>query len=370
MRIVLVGSKHADRRNMEHLVYRIGEIMDRRHTVSIVGPSRVSERIERKFEWFSWEKIQHDGLLFNLCVDPISTRIVRLVKHAKSWRPDVLVALGSIGVNGLAVSIAGKLTGIPSVVRLTSDVFKVYSSKPKLRQKLRMFIRNNILGYIALKTADRVLLLHESQRSQIVSLGIPPNRLLVAPQPIVFPEHQSDDLQEIRKELGIAKEALVVLSTMRLDPDKRTDLMAKVVNHVLSMDVQRPVHFVIIGDGECRVKLQERTALYHSRVHFLKELPRDKLASYYRTANLYLHLSKSEGLSNCIAEALYFGLPVIASDSGTITRSMVSNVVDDCRDICNMIINGDLKRDMIPAELLPDNNRMAWLKAVELEFGN
>lgn len=352
---------------MEHLVYRIGVNLNDQNTISILGPKKVSDRIKNRFDVISWEEICSKEFLFNICRDPISYRIVRLVKYASSWKPDVLIALGSIGVNGLAVAVAGRLIGIPSIVRLTSDIFRVYLSKEKFLPKLRMFIRNNILGFIALNIADRILLLHNSQRKIIESLRIPKNRLFVAPQPIIFPENNSLSKEELRMELGIPNEAIVVLSTMRLDPDKRIDLLIEVIDQVISMNNNKEeVHFVIIGNGECRDKIINNTVKYHSVVHFLKELPRDKLSSYYQMADIYLHLSKSEGLSNCIAEAIYFNLPVIACDSGTITRSMVSNISNDCNEISSMIINKNLKKDRIPKELLPSTNRQLWNQVVKI----
>lgn len=368
LRVTMIGSQYADRRNMEHLVYRIGEILDEFHSIEVVGPQRVSSRIADRFPCASWNDIQ-PGLFWRfLCRDPITRRIVRLVLHGKSSRPDVLLALGSIGVNGLAAAVAGRILGVPSVVRLTSDIFRVYTTKRGWKAKLRLFIRNNLLGRLSMRLADRVLLLHEAQCQEVAACGVPPRKIRVTPQPIKFAAQDASSNKDVRMELGIEPQAKVILSTMRLDTDKHIELLIEVINRVLEATERPNCHFIIVGDGESKTRVEQATQHYREKVHIVGERPNTQLPNYYQAANVYLHLSKGEGLSNCLVEALYFRLPVIASDSGTITRGMISLILNDPHLIANAILTGEVPIDPLPEALLPDDNRISWLEAITPPF--
>ncbi|WP_159309593.1 glycosyltransferase family 4 protein [Spiribacter roseus] len=355
---------------MEHLVFRIGEILEENHSVEVVGPQRVSPRIAERFPCTAWSDIQPVLLWRLLCRDPVTRRIVRLISHAKHSKPDALLALGSIGVNGLAVAIAGRIVGVPAIVRLTSDVFNVYTTKRGWTAKLSLFVRNNILGRLSMKLADRVLLLHEAQRQEITDCGVSSAKIRVVPQPIKFAAQYRSDDKNVRSELEISPEARVILSSMRLDTDKHIELLVEVINQVLETSENPNCHFIIVGDGECRVHVEEATQLHRQHVHIVGEQPSNNLPSYYRAADLYLHLSKGEGLSNCLIEALYFQLPVIATDSGTITRGMISTILETPSAIINTILKGDVPVDPLPQALLPNDNKTAWLAALKPPFNH
>ncbi|KAA8981919.1 glycosyltransferase family 4 protein [Halospina sp. K52047b] len=350
---------------MEHLVYRIGEILAEFHSVEVIGPQRVSSRIAERFHCTAWGEL-HPALIWRLlCRDPVTRRIVRLVLHGKHSKPDVLLALGSIGVNGLAVAIAGRILGIPSVVRLTSDIFNVYKTKVGLRAKLKLFLQNNLLGRLSMRLADRILLLHEAQRSGLTAIGLDSNRMQVVPQPVSFATDGVQNEASIREGLNIHSNDRIVLSTMRLDTDKHIDKLVEVINCVLENSAEANCHFVLVGDGQCRDYIAEKIRHHSRHVHMVGEQPSTQLPNYYRVADMFLHLSKGEGLSNCLLEALYFQLPVVATDSGTITRGMISTIINDPQDIANAILHKKIPTDSFPETLDPEINRSAWLKAID-----
>lgn len=57
-------------------------------------------------------------------------------------------------------------------------------------------------------------------------------------------------------------------------------------------------------------------------VHFTGHIPNDELISYYKLANLYIHMSEHEGFCAPIPESFYLDIPVIAFNAGAVKETM------------------------------------------------
>lgn len=342
-KIGLITSQDVSARNMEHVTFRIAEILETRHDLTLLCTKQASPRIQKNFHLFP-------------CPDkgtPLGWRLRHIRRYVREERPDLLISLSSIGINGLAAAWTGRKTGIPTAVRLTSDVFQVWKTEPSARRKLRLFIRNNLLGQMAMRLADKVVILHDTQKR---GLNLPPEKLYTVPQPVTFPDTRT---APIRKNLGIPEDAYVVGSMMRLDDNKRTDLLVEIIEKS-----PPDTWFLIAGDGTKKPWLQKKLE-NTGHVIFAGEIPRDDLAGYYKSCDVVLHLSKSEGLSNVIAEALYFQKPVLATDSGAITRALTRNICRTTDEFSEKIEKRSAVIDSLPDNLKPQNNSALWLDLVD-----
>ena len=118
----------------------------------------------------------------------------------------------------------------------------------------------------------------------------------------------------VRRELGIADNAVVVGTIARLDPVKDLHTLIRAVGR---QGPQRaPMVLLVIGDGSERAQLEAsaREVGRGSSVRFLghREDARDLLAA----CDLYANSSISEGISLTILEAMAAGLPVVATRVG------------------------------------------------------
>jgi glycosyltransferase involved in cell wall biosynthesis len=118
----------------------------------------------------------------------------------------------------------------------------------------------------------------------------------------------------VRRELGIADNAIVVGTIARLDPVKDLHTLIRAVGR---QGPQRaPMVLLVIGDGSERAQLEAsaREVGHGSSVRFLghREDARDLLAA----CDLYANSSISEGISLTILEAMAAGLPVVATRVG------------------------------------------------------
>lgn len=357
-KIGLMATRDLTVRNMEHIFYRIPEILSKKHHVDLVGVHHASDRINQALNIYKPHTASN-----GLWMGPILSRIKELKDYCKTENPDILMAISSIGVNGLAVAVTAKLHGKKSIVRLTSDVFEVYKTKQTFMGKLGLFIKNNILGRIAIFLADQTVLLHDAQIPGLLHAGFRKGRFYVVPQPLTFPSLPASAKDKIRKSLQLKKSDALIGSMMRLDGNKNINLLIDVM--IKGLEKSPKLHFVVIGKGDMRENL---IAMFkdRDRIHFIDQMPRDDLAAYYQACDAVLHLSDSEGLSNVIIEALYFETPVIATDSGPITRSIVSNIANNADDIVQMLIDKKYKADAPPKSLAANQNEKDWLSLIDL----
>lgn len=78
------------------------------------------------------------------------------------------------------------------------------------------------------------------------------------------------------------------------------------------------IHLLLVGDGPLESDLRE-TALRHGvdeRVHWLGYQTREAIIGWMRESDCYVLSSLHEGLGIVVQEAMYSGLPVVATDNG------------------------------------------------------
>lgn len=115
---------------------------------------------------------------------------------------------------------------------------------------------------------------------------------------------------------------------------------------------------VIVGDGNEKKSLEDLVLSLDIRekVNFAGVVGHEKVATYYRKADVFVLPSLNEGMSNVILEALACGLPVVATDTGG-TKELVTEGVnglivkmrsaDDLADkIEKLMLDSQLKNQM------------------------
>lgn len=123
--------------------------------------------------------------------------------------------------------------------------------------------------------------------------------------------HKRDERSDIRTELGLAAEDFVVLSVGELNTNKNHQIIIRAIAQLADPDI----HYVLCGKGD---QLENLTALAKEcgiadRVHFLGY--RRDVVDICTQADVFAFPSRREGLGLAPLEAMYCGLPVIASDT-------------------------------------------------------
>ena len=227
-----------------------------------------------------------------------------LVSVIRRWKPD-LVAAHTAHAHGQAV-LAGRA---PVVVHRRVDF--VPGRGPVSRWK-----RSRAAGWIAVSDAvARVLegVGVEASQIAVVRDGVDP-----APFAAVGPEARA----EVRRELGIPEDAVVVGAVGALVPHKGHKHL---IEALAWLDNQRQdVWGVIAGEGPERAALQAAAEKWTiaPRVRLLGQ--RADVPRLLRAFDVFAHPSVEEGLGQAVIEAMLAGVPVVVSQAGGIPE-----LVDD-----------------------------------------
>lgn len=158
---------------------------------------------------------------------------------------------------------------------------------------------------------------------------------------------QSVNREGKRRELGFTKDDFILLSVGELIPRKNHQLVLHALGLLQKQGKLGNIQYVICGRG---VKLDDLMALAQKlqiadHVHFLGY--RNDISAICQASDLFVFMSKQEGLPVAMMEAMACGLPVICSDirgntdlvengvSGIISESTPEKLAEHIRQICN-----------------------------------
>lgn len=154
-------------------------------------------------------------------------------------------------------------------------------------------------------------------RADLERMGVPPERIADIPNGVDTRRHHPLEATEraaLRAELGIAPEEVLVCCAARLAPHKRVDLLIHAFSGIL--ESAPTARLWIAGYGEERERLESlRESLPGGdRVRLLGKVRFDEICRIMQAADLFALLSRWEGLSNALLEAMACGLPSVVSD--------------------------------------------------------
>ncbi len=164
---------------------------------------------------------------------------------------------------------------------------------------------------------DRILTVSDAIRRILIEDGVDP-KLLTTVRSGFAPGNFSDNntTSDLRRELGILPETVVIVNVAALAPHKaHTDLL-KAARYV--KDSHPNVQFLIAGDGELRqnIENQIKHLSLENNVHMLGFV--EDIESVFRAADIFAITSEEEGLCTSIMDAMFFGLPIVATSAGGI----------------------------------------------------
>jgi glycosyltransferase involved in cell wall biosynthesis len=115
--------------------------------------------------------------------------------------------------------------------------------------------------------------------------------------------------EEVRSEMGISREQVLLLCVGRLQWNKNFIVAIKALAGVKSRDFQ----LVIVGDGPDREDLQETVneMNFGDRVKFIRS--REDMERLYAAADIFLHPALVEPYGNVVQEAMASGLACVVS---------------------------------------------------------
>ena len=213
---------------------------------------------------------------------------------------------------------------------LAAKIAKRYGKPLVLTQHNTFIEYNNIwdtaeklndlaIGKQVIKEADKIIVVSNATKNYVLSLGADPEKTVVLHNGVDLNRFKPlpDVKSEMRKKLGIAGDADVVLTVRRLVYKNGIDTLLESAEIAVKRNPK--LVFVVVGKGPDFVEVKERIAqLGIGRNFRLTGFVSDEdLPFYYNATDLFALPSKSgEGLPLVALEAMACGLPVVATDVG------------------------------------------------------
>jgi glycosyltransferase involved in cell wall biosynthesis len=144
------------------------------------------------------------------------------------------------------------------------------------------------------------------ERTHIIPNGVDHQRFRVANREAIR--------ARIRAELNLHPSLPLVLSVGSLRPIKGHDVLIEAVRTVRETEPDLQFQALVVGAGPLRGEYEQSArGLPISFAGFHKDVER-----FYLAADVYCQPSRSEALPNAVLEAMCCGLPVVASDVGSV----------------------------------------------------
>ena len=251
----------------------------------------------------------------NLTVASLQKRDTRLDwwapglrRHAKSIAPDAILCMGRMANSyGRALQVALPSAAVISTMR---------TGKP-----LPLPFRRS------LQTTRHVIANSQAARSHLIAEhNVPAEQISVIPNGLIFgPETSEPDTArtQLRQKLGADPSDVVLLDVAMFRPEKNQRAL---IEMVAQLDPALPWRLWLAGDGAtlAKCKRQAKELGLAPRNTFLgwRKDPR----ALYRAADIAVHASTRESLSNFLIEAQAHGLPAVASAARGVDETFMNDV--------------------------------------------
>jgi len=304
-RLILGGAQENTLYNCEDLIERHGD-----EVTLITGPAEGPEGdlIER-----ARKNIPDVVVLPELkrAVDPRVDRVAyrRLKEEIGRRKPEVVHTHSSkAGILGRA---AAWTLGVPAVVH-TIHGLPFHPFEKWWRNRMYVWAER-----WAAKRCHKIITVADAMIEQAVAAKIAPREKFVTiysgmeVEPFLKPPRET---AEVRKELGIAADAIVVAKVARLFEFKGHDDILDVAPDLLTT---RPkVRLLFIGGGIWRERLEDkaRSLGIGDRVTFTGLVPSSRIPELLHASDAVVHASYREGLARVLPQALISGKPVVSYD--------------------------------------------------------
>lgn len=174
----------------------------------------------------------------------------------------------------------------------------------------------NKLEVMMMRRAERVVIVSEIMRAELVASGLPERNITLIENGIDTRQFTPEATPLAREAFDLAPEHFVFGTAMRLDRQKNPlgllQALAEVLRHCPA------ARLVVAGEGPMRQPMAELAAELGigDKVHMLGI--RKDLANFYPMLDCFVLPSMSEGLPLALLEAMSAAVPCIATDVGHI----------------------------------------------------
>lgn len=241
-------------------------------------------------------KIPYRIMQFPMRRDPFF--LIRMIIALRKAQPDVIYLHAT-----RFMALAAKIAGIPCVERINMSRNAEtggWCSKPWID---RLFTNFN----------TKALAVSDAIRRQLIQRGVAKRKIRVIRNFVELERFRaSDKKNELRKELKIPEDSILVLNVGRFMPQKAQTDFLKIAADALKKNPN--LFFILVGDGPMKTILEQEADTLNLQGH-LQILPfRKDVENLYAASDILLHTAHWDPLANVLLEGMATGLTVIATD--------------------------------------------------------
>ncbi|MCG8603891.1 glycosyltransferase, partial [bacterium] len=164
----------------------------------------------------------------------------------------------------------------------------------------------------AMRFCDKVISVSETTGKWLVEKrGLPQDKVVVIPYGVNLEQFTTGRKDELKTELGIPAQSLVIGTVARLHHQKGHRYLIEAAPGIIRKHPN--IRFVFVGDGALRQELEERIRSYGLQDNFVFLGFCEDVNDLLKTFDVFVLPSLYEGLPNVILEAMATGLPVVAT---------------------------------------------------------
>lgn len=305
---VYLGSVNDPTENIERVLHDWGKYLDDAIELEAFGSAPVPETAR---DYFTKQKTRERtaktpfGKVLNSYRDSI--------EYITTHEPDVILSIWKYHIHAPGVAVAGWQSNIPTVTRITGDVYNEYQHYQGLK-RAGAYLLDNIIGSLPPKLSNKMIALGPFEQQEVINRGISADDVVLLPPPKPASNNFSKpcDKENYQKEINLPRNTPIALFVGRISDEKGMPFLAEVIRFVLS---QQNMRFILVGEGPCKQYLKKEFGEF---VILPGQVPHNRIHLYYKAADMYVHPSAYEGVPLVILEALSCGLPVVARLAGDI----------------------------------------------------
>ncbi|GGY81196.1 glycosyltransferase [Marinobacter zhanjiangensis] len=243
----------------------------------------------------------------------------RIRRGVREFRPDVIHLHHPFWLGSLGLFMA-RVLNVPAVYTYHTRLEHYAHFVPLPGLLFRNLISHALIKRFASR-CDGVIVPTYSTEEYLRMIGVK-TPTYVQPTGIEyerFRQVSDSEIEALRQRLKLSRDTRIFVSVARLSNEKNIDFMIDALAD-LRKQCDTPFHFLMIGDGHQRERLQARVTELgmDGNITLVGPVPPDEMALWYRLGDAFLFASKSETQGMVILEAMAAGLPVVAVRSSGI----------------------------------------------------
>ncbi|MBW1973302.1 MAG: hypothetical protein DRP55_08035 [Spirochaetes bacterium] len=313
-------------------VYRLCKEIAKYHHVEVLAPADDKKRKNKKneifvhyFDYFfirKWQKLAYgNGIVENIKSNPF------LILLLPFFMTSFFIAATHFAKRSDLLHANWIISGIIAILS------RIFHKKPvlvTLRGTDMAFSKISLFRYIFkffLKKADMITTVSDELKKEVLSLGIPKEKVLLVPNGVdIEPLVSEKEKETLRKKFSLPLKIPIILFVGRLIKSKGVEILLSIIEDKEIKNQKSS--FIFLGKGELEELIEQKAQKIgiENKIILVGHKEHKEVISWIDLSDIIVLPSFSEGRPNIILEAMSRAKPVVATRVGGIPELIDDNI--------------------------------------------